>query len=578
MGRRTFTAILIKPSHYDDDGYVIQWLRSTIPSNSLASAYGLLAECAEAKVLGPDVDIAIEAYDECNTIIDVKRALRKIRSSDNGFVGLIGVQSNQYPRALDLARRFRAAGVTVVIGGFHVSGCISMLPELPADLKEALSLGITLFAGEAEGRMEGLLHDIDAGRLKPIYNYLADMPEMNAATLPVLPRWAVTKVAGHYSSFDAGRGCPFQCSFCTIINVQGRKSRYRTADDVEKIVRANAAQKITRFFVTDDNFARNRNWEPILDRLIELRERDGFQIRLLLQVDTLCHRIPGFIEKAARAGCTAVFIGLENINPESLLGTKKRQNKIWEYREMLQAWKRAKVITYAGYILGFPTDTPESIARDIEIIKNELPIDILEFFCLTPLPGSEDHKKLYLNGVPMEPDMNKYDLEHVCTAHPRMSKEEWDQVYNDAWTRYYSDEHVETIFRRALATGIRPSKVLDLATIFAGSAGIERVHPLQFGFFRRKVRAQRRQGALNPLVFYPWRAFDMARNVWRWVRLIRRYRAIMERVKADPAAADYTDTALTPPVAGSEDHVVTMFADKIPKTHGAPVRQAVPAE
>jgi hypothetical protein len=453
-----------------------------------------------------------------------------------------------------------------------------MLPELPPDLKESLSLGITLFAGEAEGRMDALLHDIGTGSLKPIYNYLADMPEMNAATLPVLPRWAVTKVAGHYSSFDAGRGCPFQCSFCTIINVQGRKSRYRTADDVEKIVRANAAQKITRFFVTDDNFARNRNWEPILDRLIELRERDGFQIRLLLQVDTLCHRIPGFIEKAARAGCTAVFIGLENINPESLAGTKKRQNKIWEYREMLQAWKKAKVITYAGYILGFPTDTPESIARDIEIIKNELPIDILEFFCLTPLPGSEDHKKLYLNGVPMEPDMNKYDLEHVCTAHPRMSKEEWDQIYNDAWTRYYSDEHVETIFRRALATGIRPSKVLDLATIFSGAPRIERVHPLQFGFFRRKVRAQRRQGALNPLVFYPWRAFDIAQNVWRWVRLIRRYRAIMARVKADPAAADYMDTALAPPVAGSEDHVVTIFADKIPKTHGAPVRQAVPAE
>ena len=155
----------------------------------------------------------------------------------------------------------------------------------------------------------------------------------------------VTRIAGHYASFDAGRGCPFQCSFCTIINVQGRKSRYRTPDDVEAIVRANAAQGITRFFVTDDNFARNKNWEPILDRLIELREKDGFKIRLLLQVDTLCHRIPGFIEKAARAGCNVVFIGLENINPESLMGTKKRQNKIWEYREMLQAWRSQKVMT-----------------------------------------------------------------------------------------------------------------------------------------------------------------------------------------------------------------------------------------
>ena len=111
----------------------------------------------------------------------------------------------------------------------------------------------------------------------------------------------------------------------------GRKSRFRTADDVEAIVRANAGQGITRFFVTDDNFARNKNWEPILDRLAALR-REGLKIRLLLQVDTLCHRMPGFIEKAAAAGCNAVFIGLENINAESLAGTKKRQNKIWEYR------------------------------------------------------------------------------------------------------------------------------------------------------------------------------------------------------------------------------------------------------
>ena len=191
-----------------------------------------------------------------------------------------------------------------------------MLPELPDDLQDAL--GPRRHPLRRRGRRPhgDLLSDIDAGTPKPVYNYLHDMPGMEAATLPILPREVVTRIAGHYTSFDAGRGCPFQCSFCTIINVQGRKSRYRTPDDVEAIVRANAAQGITRFFVTDDNFARNKNWEPILDRLIELREEDGFKIRLLLQVDTLCHRIPGFIEKAARAGCNMVFIGLENINPE----------------------------------------------------------------------------------------------------------------------------------------------------------------------------------------------------------------------------------------------------------------------
>jgi radical SAM superfamily enzyme YgiQ (UPF0313 family) len=569
---RTFKVILIKPSHYDADGYVIQWWRSLVPSNSLASMYGLMAECAAAKSLGDDVDIDIEAYDECNTVIDVKGAIRKIGSAKSGFVGLVGVQSNQFPRTLDIARELRAAGVTVVIGGFHVSGCLSMLPEMPDDLKAALDLGVILFAGEGEGRVAALLREIDGGKTKPIYNYLSDMPEMAAATLPILPRWAVTRVAGHYTSFDAGRGCPFQCSFCTIINVQGRKSRYRTPDDVEAIVRANAAQGITRFFVTDDNFARNKNWEPILDRLIELREQHDFNIKLLLQVDTLCHRIPNFIPKAARAGCTAVFIGLENINPESLMGTKKRQNKIWEYRDMLQAWKKAKVMTYAGYILGFPTDTPESIARDIEIIKKELPIDILEFFFLTPLPGSEDHKKLLMRGVPMDPDMNKYDLEHACTAHPLMTQETWERVYADAWQQYYTDEHMEKVMRRAVVAGISRRKLLDSLVLFSGAARIEGVHPLQFGYVRRKVRTQRRYGMpiVNPLVFYPWRAYDALRAAGQWLRRMLRYRRILKRVVADPATYTYFDEAMQPVTGDSPDHFVEVFADKIPKTHGAP--------
>jgi radical SAM superfamily enzyme YgiQ (UPF0313 family) len=577
MARREFRAILVKPSHYDADGYVIQWIRSTIPSNSLASVHGLIRECAEAAALGPDVAITVEAYDECNTIIDVEAAIRRIKAAGSGFVGLVGVQSNQFPRAVDLTRQFRAAGIPVVIGGFHVSGCLSMLPELPADIREAQALGAVLYAGEGEGRFADLLRDIDAGAPKPVYNYLRDLPGMEAATFPILPREIVQRVAGHYTSFDAGRGCPFQCSFCTIINVQGRKSRYRTPDDVEAIVRANAAQGVTRFFVTDDNFARNKNWEPILDRLIELREKERFKIRLLLQVDTLCHRIPRFIEKAARAGCNMVFIGLENINPESLMGTKKRQNKIWEYREMLQAWKAAKVMTWAGYILGFPTDNPASIRRDIEIIKKELPIDILEFFCLTPLPGSEDHKTLTLKGVPMDPDMNKYDLEHVLTAHAVMSKAEWEGIYRDAWGIYYTDEHVATILKRGVASGINTKKIVDALIVFSGATRIENVHPLQFGFVRRKVRRQRRHGlpVESPLVFYPRRLAELASSAAQWYRLYRRYHAIADRVIKDPASATYMDEALIPPTAEEAmPNFVHVFADKIPKTHGAPPRDA----
>src|SRR6202161_3555593 len=135
--RKRFTLILIKPSHYDDDGYVIQWLRSAIPSNTLAVINGLALDCQERRVLGDDVDIVIKALDETNTHIRPAWIAREL-AEEPGMVALIGVQSNQFPRAMDIARPLRAAGVQVCIGGFHVSGCMAMLPEMPDDMKEAL--------------------------------------------------------------------------------------------------------------------------------------------------------------------------------------------------------------------------------------------------------------------------------------------------------------------------------------------------------------------------------------------------------------------------------------------------------
>src|SRR5437763_2364555 len=159
------------------------------------------------------------------------------------------------------------------------------------------------------------------------------------------------------------------------------------------------------------------------------------------------HQAHNISPKSQRARARKVFISLETINPDSLAGAKKRQNKSTEYRTMLLAWKAARVITYAGYILGFPNDTLESIRHDIEIIKKELPVDMLEFFFLTPLPGSEDHQKLVRAGVALDPDINKYDLSHVCGPHPRMSRAEWEAAYKMAWQTYYTDQHMTTVLR-----------------------------------------------------------------------------------------------------------------------------------
>src|SRR4029077_4680548 len=144
-----------------------------IPSNSLAAIYGIAADCADRQVLGANVAIDIVAIDETNTRVDMRALLARMRRHGNfGMVGLVGVQSNQYPRALDIARPFREAGISVVIGGFHVSGCLSMLDGRAVDLDACRDLGMAMFAGEAEGRLEILLRDAAAGRLAPLYDFM----------------------------------------------------------------------------------------------------------------------------------------------------------------------------------------------------------------------------------------------------------------------------------------------------------------------------------------------------------------------------------------------------------------------
>jgi hypothetical protein len=544
--------VLIKPTHYDDDGYPIQWVRSAIPSNTLACLNGLAEDARARAVLGAGVEIRLHTYDETNRRVRPNQIIKLVRSSGGkALICLVGVQSNQFPRAVDLAQPFLAAGLPVCIGGFHVSGCIAMLPELPQDIREAQARGISLFAGEAEeGRFDAVLRDAWDGKLAPLYNFMDKLPNLEGEPFPILPQKHVRRTSGSLSSLDLGRGCPYQCSFCTIINVQGRKSRFRSPDDLEKTIRENYAQNIKRFFITDDNFARNRDWELLLDRLIELRAGGCPNIGFTIQVDTLCHKIPNFIEKAAQAGVRRVFIGLENINPDNLIAAKKRQNKITDYREMLQKWREHGAITCAGYIIGFPGDSRESILRDIEIIKRELPLDILELFFLTPLPGSEDHKVLWQKGTWMDPDMNKYDLNHRVAHHSKMSDAEWEDAYRLAWQTFYTPEHIRTILRRAAANRLgRPSTTLSTLLWFKLVSAYEGVHPLEGGAFRLKFRRDRRAGLPreNPFVFYPRYFAEIVAKLWHYWSVYRECKSILDQVLAAPDRWAYTDLAIARP-------------------------------
>jgi hypothetical protein len=177
-----------------------------------------------------------------------------------------------------------------------------------------------------------------------------------------------------------------------------------------------------------------------------------------------------------------------------------------------------------------------------------------------------------MKGVPMDPDMNNYDFEHPCTAHPLMSKATWEQVYMDAWHRYYSPEHVATIMRRGEASGINRTKLFDSLDDLPRCPDHRGRPSAAVRLIRRKVRTQRRHGMpiVNPLIFYPWRVYDFVHGGLRWLKLFGATGA--SRTGAGRSdVKNYTDEALTPIVAGSGGPFRRGFRRQDPENSRAPV-------
>jgi radical SAM superfamily enzyme YgiQ (UPF0313 family) len=407
------------------------------------------------------------------------------------LAALCGVQTNQFPRARDLARRFRRMGLEVMIGGFHVSGANALLPGTAPELREMMDLGVTLFRGEADDCWDGLLRGALDGTLPRMVDRLRDRPDLYDKPIPLvdggyLRRFAIPSMG----TLDAGRGCPFDCSFCTIIHVQGRAMRYRSPANILAAMRRQYAQGTRFYFITDDNFARHPEWEGVFDGMAALR-RDGLEITFVMQADTQATRIPGFVEKAKAAGCVQVFIGLESIDPANLLAGGKRQNRAAGFREMIEAWRARGIITNCGYILGFPGDTPASIAEDVRRLRDEVGPDLASFFILTPLPGSRDHARAVEAGAALDPDLNQYDSFHPVAAHPRMAPAELQEAYRRAWAEFYSVAHMKRCLARV---GGAAYWNLFKAYFWHRSASELGEHPMMSGFHRLRDRTERRAG------------------------------------------------------------------------------------
>lgn len=520
---KRLTVVLIRPSKYDDEGYVIRHSRGVLPSNTLACLSSLTENLNRRKILGHDLEIRIRILDDTVQKIPVDRIVRSNKlPRRRTIVALAGVQSNQFPRAADLARRFRKGGLQVLIGGFHVSGTLSMFSGIRPEIQELLDLGVTVVKGEVEETWGEILADALQDRLKPLYDFMDRKPDLYDQPVPMIHRGYLKRfITSNFGTIDCSRGCPYNCSFCTVINVQGRKMRYRSVQTLTNAIVANYRRHgINFYFFTDDNFARNASWRGMFEMLIRLRSEQGISIRFMLQVDTQSYKIPGFIELAARAGCTQVFIGMESINPENLKAAGKAQNRVQEYADMIAAWHKAKIATHVAYIIGFPFDTPESVERDVNRLKQELCVEQASFFMLTPLPGSQDHARMIEQGQYMEPDLNKYDSFHETTRHANFAPGEWYAAYRKAWRSFYSFDYMRNVLANA-----HPENYWNIFRNFIwykNSVHIEGGHPMVHGFFRLKDRADRRPGfAIETRVrHFARRLRDIRRLAREWIALL----------------------------------------------------------
>lgn len=523
---KKFHIVLIKPSKYDDDGYLIRFWKGVLPSNTLNVLHGLTEDIKAREFFG-SLPIEVTTFDETAEKVPLAKIIRWSKEPGTKLlICLVGVQTNQFPRAMDMAKTFRSEGLTVIIGGFHTSGTINMLSDQEPDIQELYRAGICIVSGEVEGKWEGILADYLNGQLKPLYSFAQDLQNLVDIDDAPLPRTSA-KTMKHfaYPSFataDTSRGCPFACTFCTIINVQGRKMRERSPQSIAAMMRRNYLDHgLSFYFFTDDNFARKKLWRETFEEIIKLRE-EGLDVSFMMQVD-LAKKPKDFVPLAARAGCTQVFIGMESVNPQNLEAEGKKQNKVEEYRSIIKEWHDAGVLVHTGYIIGLPWDSTEQVDADVRFLMDEVGPDQASFFMLTPLPGSHDHREMKKRGDWMDPDFNKRDSFHATIKHPLMTAEEWTDAYEKAWREFYSKENM---IRNLSRWTNSPNNYWNLMSIFfwyKNAALIEKQHPMVAGFFRLKDRKARRAGyAVDSIPVHVWkRTKEITSLLITWAKFVK---------------------------------------------------------
>jgi radical SAM superfamily enzyme YgiQ (UPF0313 family) len=361
-----------------------------------------------AALVPAELNAELQLFDE--GIADVPLDL------DADLIGLT-VITGTAPRAYQLADQFRRRGITVVLGGPHVT----LIPEDAAPHADAV------VAGYAEDSWPLLLRDFTRGRLKPRYDQgpdldLADRPFARRELLPSR-RYLTNNV------FEATRGCIHNCDFCVVPTAWGRKPYQKPVAQVIADIRQHGARKL--IFV-DLNLIADRDYAlRLFAALIPMRVQ-WYGLATVLLADDL-----ELLELAGRSGCKGILMGLESISPQNLRRSHKGFNSPEKYLQVVQRLHEHGIALQGCFVFGLDQDGPEVFLKTAEFAV-QARIDLPRFAIVTPFPNTPLYKRLLAEGRILTTNWELYDGQHVVFQPAKLGVEELQRGTEAAWKHAYS--------------------------------------------------------------------------------------------------------------------------------------------
>lgn len=359
-----------------------------------------------AALTPPDVDVSIT--DENITTIDIDKEV--------DLVG-ITVLTVTAKRAYEIADSYRARGVKVIMGGIHVS----LLPAEAAEHADSLVIG------EAEDIWNTVIEDFKANTLKNTYR-AEKRPDLVNLPIPRRDLFDRSKYLAKNTIFTT-RGCPFDCSFCSVTTFFGRSYRCRPVAEIIAELKTLPLNEIIVFL--DDNIAGNVKFAKELFRALI-----PYKIRWISQCSITIAKDDELLKLAAESGCIDLFLGIESISPESLNAVGKKINKVEEYEESFRKIHSNGIAIHGFFIFGFDTDNEDIFRRTVDFAR-ENRLESAQFDILTPYPGTRFYAEIEKAGRLRHQEWDKfgYDLVFEPTAMPEETLKKW---HTWSWRKFYS--------------------------------------------------------------------------------------------------------------------------------------------